>query len=98
MGDIPNGLASFPLLTALLERRSRRFGAGFRLNGGPLAFESQRAPRIFLGIRSPGSSSSRGRGGSKSSTSGAGSASPTAGSTSPAPCRTSRRSTRGPPT
>jgi len=44
MGDIPNGLASFPLLTALLERRSRRFGAGFRLNGGPLAFESQRAP------------------------------------------------------
>src|SRR2546425_217378 len=44
MGDIPNGLASFPLMTALLERRSRRFGAGFRLNGGPLAFESQRAP------------------------------------------------------
>src|SRR5947208_796933 len=44
MSDIPNGLASFPLLTALLERRSRRFGAGFRLNGGPLAFESQRAP------------------------------------------------------
>src|SRR5256885_9676884 len=44
MGDIPNGLASFPLLTALLERRSRRSGAGFRLNGGPLAFESQRAP------------------------------------------------------
>src|SRR5438132_2766562 len=44
MGDIPNGLASFPLLTAFLERRSRRFGAGFHLNGGPLAFESQRAP------------------------------------------------------
>src|SRR2546430_5266336 len=44
MGDIPNGLSSFPLLTALLERRSRRFGAGFRLNGGPLAFASQRAP------------------------------------------------------
>ncbi len=44
---MPHGrdtLASFPLLTALLERRSRRFGAGFRLNGGPLAFESRRPP------------------------------------------------------
>ena len=44
MGAIPNGLSSFPLLTALLERRSRRFGSGFRLNGGQLAFESLRAP------------------------------------------------------
>jgi hypothetical protein len=37
-------VTTFPLFTALLERRSRRFAAGFRLNGGPLAFESRRAP------------------------------------------------------
>jgi hypothetical protein len=33
-------LARYPLLDAMLERRSRRFGKGLRLNGGPLAFES----------------------------------------------------------
>jgi hypothetical protein len=42
---LPTRAADFPLLTSLLERRSRRFGAGFRLNGGPLAFESQRPPQ-----------------------------------------------------
>jgi hypothetical protein len=35
-------LADAPLLDALIGRRSRRFAPGFRLNGGPLAFESQR--------------------------------------------------------
>ena len=44
MPDVPNEISAFPLFEALLERRSRRFAAGFRLNGGPLAFESQRAP------------------------------------------------------
>jgi hypothetical protein len=44
MTDVPPQIASFPLLDALLERRSRRFAAGLRLNGGPLAFESHRAP------------------------------------------------------
>ena len=40
-----SSLSGFPLLSALLERRSRRFGAGLRLNGGPLAFTSQRPPQ-----------------------------------------------------
>jgi hypothetical protein len=35
-------LADAPLLDVLIGRRSRRFAPGFRLNGGPLAFESQR--------------------------------------------------------
>ena len=38
-------LSGFPLLSALLDRRSRRFGAGLRLNGGPLAFASARPPQ-----------------------------------------------------
>ena len=29
-------LAAYPLLEALIERRSRGFGRGMRLNGGPL--------------------------------------------------------------
>ncbi len=36
-------LAHYPLLAALVGR-SRRFGTGFRLNGGPLAFASQAPP------------------------------------------------------
>src|ERR1700694_1754792 len=44
MPDVPDETASFPLIRALLERRSRRFAAGLRLNGGPLAFESRRPP------------------------------------------------------
>ncbi len=33
-------LTDYPLLTALKERRSRRFGKGMVLNGGPLAYRS----------------------------------------------------------
>ena len=36
-------LDSYPLLTALRERRSRRFGLGMRLPSGPLAYESSHA-------------------------------------------------------
>ena len=38
-------LARYPLLDALIERRSRRFGEGMRLNGGPLAYDSTHAPQ-----------------------------------------------------
>jgi hypothetical protein len=38
-------LAHYPLLDALIERRSRRFGKGMRLNGGPLAYASAQAPQ-----------------------------------------------------
>src|SRR6266403_6402125 len=34
-------LARYPFLTALRERRSRRFGLGMKIPGGPLAFESR---------------------------------------------------------
>ena len=37
-------LAHYSLLDALLARRSRRFGKGMRLNGGPLAYESSHEP------------------------------------------------------
>src|SRR5436309_15753802 len=37
-------LAHYSLLDALLARRSRRFGKGMRLNGGPLAYESVHKP------------------------------------------------------
>ena len=37
-------LARYPLLEALIERRSRRFGGGMSLNGGPLAYHSRRGP------------------------------------------------------
>ncbi|HET7478248.1 MAG TPA: hypothetical protein VFJ72_01905 [Rubrobacteraceae bacterium] len=37
-------LARYPLLEALIERRSRRFGGGMTLNGGPLAYQSRRPP------------------------------------------------------
>jgi len=33
----------YPLLDALIHRRSRRFATGMRLNGGPLAYESAEA-------------------------------------------------------
>src|SRR5688572_9508872 len=32
--------ARYSLLDALIQRRSRRFGQGFQLNGGPLAYKS----------------------------------------------------------
>jgi hypothetical protein len=35
---------SYPLLSALLERRTRRFGKGMTLGGGPLAYASQQPP------------------------------------------------------
>jgi hypothetical protein len=38
-------LAHYPLLDALIGRRSRRFGKGMRLNGGPLAYASAQAPQ-----------------------------------------------------
>ena len=37
-------LTHYSLLDALLVRRSRRFGKGMRLNGGPLAYESAHEP------------------------------------------------------
>jgi hypothetical protein len=39
-----DSLAEFPLLSALRERRSRRFGMGMKLPAGPLAFSSRHAP------------------------------------------------------
>jgi hypothetical protein len=38
-------LAQYPLLEALIERRSRRFGQGMRLDGGPLAYQSVQSPQ-----------------------------------------------------
>lgn len=35
----------YPLFDALLDRRSRRFGRGMRLNGGPLAYASTQPPQ-----------------------------------------------------
>ena len=41
----PGGeLKHYPLLTALRERRSRRFGLGMKMPGGPLAYQSTRKP------------------------------------------------------
>jgi hypothetical protein len=37
-------LAAYPLLDALERRRSRRFGTGMRIESGPFAYESRRAP------------------------------------------------------
>src|SRR5262245_14828270 len=42
---ISSQLAAFPLVTALVERRSRRFGLGMKMPGGPLAFASRHAAR-----------------------------------------------------
>jgi hypothetical protein len=38
-------LTRYPLLSALRDRRSRRFGLGMKIPGGPLAFESRHKPR-----------------------------------------------------
>jgi len=43
--DLERRLARYPLLDALIERRSRRFGKGFTLNGGPLAYASRHRPQ-----------------------------------------------------
>ena len=37
--------STYPLMQALLHRRSRRFAKGMRLNGGPLAFASAHRPQ-----------------------------------------------------
>src|SRR5204862_4685499 len=37
-------ITSNPLLSALRERRSRRFGLGMKIPGGPLAYESRHKP------------------------------------------------------
>ena len=42
--DLAERLASYPLLTALRERRSRRFGLGMKMPAGPLAFASRYPP------------------------------------------------------
>lgn len=42
--DLAQNLATYPLLRALTERRSRRFGKGMTLNGGPLAYASEHGP------------------------------------------------------
>jgi hypothetical protein len=39
------GLENYPLLTALRERRSRRFGRGMKIPAGPLAYASKQQPR-----------------------------------------------------
>src|SRR3569833_314916 len=41
----PPNLESYPLLTALKERRSRRFGLGMKIPAGPLAYERRHQPR-----------------------------------------------------
>ena len=42
-------VSSYPLLKALMERRSRRFAKGTTLNGGPLAYQStERCPPLTL--------------------------------------------------
>ena len=38
-------MARYPLLDALTERCSRRFGKGMNLNGGPLAYQSAHSPQ-----------------------------------------------------
>lgn len=43
--DFGDRLARYPLLDAMVERRSRRFGRGMRLNGGPLAYTSTHTPK-----------------------------------------------------
>lgn len=37
-------LATYPLLDAMLNRRSRRFGKGMELKGGPLEYASAHVP------------------------------------------------------
>ncbi len=42
---VSRGMAQYPLVDALLRRRSRRFGQSMRLNGGPLSYASLHTPR-----------------------------------------------------
>src|SRR5436190_11708120 len=41
---LPDDLARYPLLAALRERRSRRFGLGMKIPSGPLAYQSRHKP------------------------------------------------------
>lgn len=43
--DWSGDVARYPLLDALLDRRSQRFGQGRTLNGGPLAYTSDHSPQ-----------------------------------------------------
>jgi hypothetical protein len=43
----PKTLPQYSLIDALLHRRSRRFGKGMTLNGGPLAYASQQPPEAL---------------------------------------------------
>lgn len=43
--DLFSRLKQYPLIEALLHRRSRRFGKGMHLDGGPLAYKSQQPPQ-----------------------------------------------------
>jgi hypothetical protein len=42
---LEHGWTHYPLVDAMLGRRSRRFGRGMRLNGGPLAYSSRMRPQ-----------------------------------------------------
>lgn len=43
--SVDERVRNYSLLDALTHRRSRRFAAGMKLNGGPLAYESMRPPQ-----------------------------------------------------
>jgi hypothetical protein len=45
--DVAGRIGSYTLLDALRGRRSRRFGAGMHLQGGPLSYQSRRPPRLL---------------------------------------------------
>ena len=42
--DLADSIARYPLLAALRDRRSRRFGFGMKIPAGPLAYASKHAP------------------------------------------------------
>ena len=45
-------LTDYPLIEALLRRRSRRFAPGMTLDGGPLTYESEEPPaRLTVDLR-----------------------------------------------
>ena len=44
ISELESSLAQFPLLSSLRSRRSRRFGLGMKIPGGPLAYQSRHKP------------------------------------------------------
>lgn len=42
--SLGRSLMDYPLLEALISRRSRRFAKGMTMNGGPLSYESDKQP------------------------------------------------------